>query len=132
MPWGFRAERAGLRQAELRRLQGDLDLADVDIALLRDIRIGCRAVATGVARIGSTRVTRSLQEEQFAQERARYEAGLVTIRDTLIAQDNLNEARLRVLVAMRDTIEALIRLARLEGSLLEAHGIAWKTPDEEE
>lgn len=127
MPWGLRAERAELRRAELRRLQGDLDLVEAEVALRRDVRIGCRAVATGWERVQANRTSLALQEKQFAQERARYEAGLVTIRDTLIAQDNLNEARLRVLVALRDTIEAVVRLARLDGSLLRVHGIDWKT-----
>ena len=71
-----------------------------------------------------------MHELHLEQERARFRAGLVTVRNVMDAQDDVNEARLRALVAIRTTIEAAVQLARLEGSLLDAHGIDWRVEEE--
>jgi hypothetical protein len=41
------------------------------------------------------------------------------------AQEDLQEARLRTLIAQREAIRAAIRLARLDGTLLSRYGLAW-------
>ena len=129
MPWGLRETESRLHQARYRLVQGRLSLFDADQLVLRDVRAGCRAVQAGIERVRVTRLSRELNGEQVRQERARFEAGLATVRNVLDAQDDLGEARIRVLEAERDTIGARIRLARLEGSLLQAYGVAWNEID---
>jgi outer membrane protein TolC len=126
MPWGLRRESATLRQSAYRLMQSDLQIAEAQMRLIFDVRASCRSVDTGLERIAVTRLAGDMQELRMNQAKAQYQAGLATIRDVMDAQDDVNAARLRVLEATRGTIQAAVRLARLEGSLLDAHGIAWR------
>lgn len=128
-PWGLRREDAALTQSAYRLMQSDLQVAQAEVRLVYDVRVSCRSVWTGIERIRVTRLARDMQEFRMNQAKAQYQAGLATLRDVMDAQDDVNAARLRALEATRGTILAMVQLSRLEGSLLEAHGIAWHTID---
>lgn len=129
MPWGYRGEKARLRQARARQQQAELRYYDVRQELLRDVRQAWRNVVTGGERLAAAEASLRLQEETFAQRRAEYEAGLSTLRRVEEAQRDLDIAQLRYLVAARDLAVAEIALARLDGRLLARHGYAWDDLD---
>jgi outer membrane protein TolC len=126
IPWGLREGEARMRQAGLRLLQEQLSTDGAEEQLLLDVRAGCRAVRTGLERVRVTRLAESLTEQQLGQEQARFDAGLATVREVMDAQDDVDSARVRTLEAISDTIEARVRLARLEGSWLLQHGLSLK------
>ncbi len=124
MPWGFREGESRMRQAGFRLVQEQLSVDLAEEQLLLDVRAGCRAVGTGLERVRVTRLAQALSEQQLEQQQARFDAGISTVREVMDAQDDLGAARVRTLEAIRDTIEARVLLARLEGSWLLQHGLS--------
>ncbi|MGB0416353.1 MAG: TolC family protein, partial [Coraliomargarita sp.] len=128
-PWGFREARARTRQA-----QRDLDQ---EIVLLYDIkqqkalaaRNAWREVQSGMKRIGVTAQSLSANEEAFEQERARFGSGLTAYRRVLEAQRDLDQARRNHLVAIIDSTRALVRMSRIDGTILARNGYTWEQLD---
>jgi len=125
-PWGLHEERARLRKAEYGLAEEEIRLDQVDQELELQIRAACRAATAAAERVSAAEITRRLREEQFEKMEAQYRAGTSPLRDRLDAQNELESARLRELRARVDQITAVINLGRLEGSLLERHGLEWK------
>lgn len=126
IPWGFQEERARRQQAELRLRQEERRIDAISSNLLRETRQAYRALQTSRQRLEAAEAALALQEESFEQERARYTHGLVTFRDVLEAQNDLDEARLSRLEAELARVQASVALARLDGTLLPRHGYSWE------
>lgn len=124
-PFGRRASRAGLRQAEYRREQAELALIELKQNLLRETRSAWRALDVARRQLNASDLTVRLQEATYEQERGRYEEGLSTTRDVLEAQRDLDNARVALLDARFNALAAEIRLERQQGLLLERHQIDW-------
>lgn len=128
-PWGFREARARLRQAER-----TVEAAEVELIRLKQekalaARNAWRAVDEGRQRIEVARKALRLSEASFEQERARYNSGAVPYRNVLEAQRDLDAARANELEVRADTLRALVRLSRVDGSLLARHGFDWQLSD---
>lgn len=125
-PWGFREARARLRQAER-----TVEAAEVELIRLKQekalaARNAWRAVDEGRQRIEVARKALRLSEASFEQERARYNSGVIPYRNVLEAQRDLDAARANELEVRADTLQALVRLSRVDGSLLARHGFDWQ------
>jgi outer membrane protein TolC len=131
MPWGLRDSRARLAQARLQLDQAQWDFVRIEEEMAVQIRSAVRAVNAGQARVEATRLAREAAERQLELETSRFEAGLLTVRQVLDVQNDVEQARLRELEARRDSLAAIVRLARLEGSTMERHGLQWRVLEEE-
>ena len=68
-----------------------------------------------------------INEQAFQQERARYESGLVAYRSVLESQRDFDLAKSNYLKSLIETLRALVRLSRVDGTLLSRNGFSWNT-----
>jgi len=118
MPWGFRAEGARYRQAQLALNRGQVLLQQIEQNILVQVRAAVRAVETNEENVRISALSQELSQKQFEQEKARYEAGLSTFRFVQQSQADLDTARVNALQAKVALRIALADLAKLEGSSL--------------
>jgi outer membrane protein TolC len=126
LPWGFREARARERQAGRNLEREEWILADLRRERTLVVRDTWRQLSSGLKRIEVTRTAVNLNEKSFEQARARFASGAVAYRVVLEAQRDLDQAKLRYLGAVIETLRAEVRLARLDGSLLERNGLEWE------
>lgn len=115
-PWGFREERARLRQARAGREREELRLAQVEQTILASVREAVRAVETSRESLRLSALTATLRAREFEVEKARYDSGLSTFRRVQETQDDLDQARLAELQAKVNLRTAQASLDRLEGT----------------
>lgn len=125
MPWGFREARARVRQAERNVEQASLQLYDIKQAKALAARNAWRSARAGLERIEVTRASVRLNEKAFEQERARYGSGLVAYRNVLEAQRDFDQAKSNYLSSVIETFRAIVRLSRVDGTLLARNGLSW-------
>ncbi len=130
LPWGFREGRARSRRADSQLRRSEIQLARIQQELVLQLRSAWRDVTASKQRVATNIVSVQLNEESYERERVRYENGLATIRSVLESQRDLDEARLRYIEAAFDLLRAMIRLERLDGTLLERHGFEWEEIDD--
>lgn len=123
MPWGFRAERAQLTQAEKRIERAQLQDAEIRQMLLRDTRRAYRNVHARMEAVEAARLTLELRKAAYEQELGKFENGIATFRDVLEAQNELDIAHIRSLEARFNRMQSEIELERVTGTLPERHGI---------
>ncbi len=128
-PWGMRADKARYRTSERTVQRETTRLASIQQILLQRLRSAWRAVAAGRERTSTTQASLALNEESFARQLARYDAGASSFRDVLEAQRDLDQARLSHLEATSDLVRAKVQLTRLDGSLLQRHNFTWEEVD---
>ena len=115
-PWGFREERARLRQARAGREREELRLAEIEQDILVSVRNAVRALETSLENLRLSSLTAQLSAREFEVEKARYDSGLSTFRRVQEAQDDLDLARLAELQAKVNLRTAQANLDRLEGN----------------
>ncbi len=123
MPWGFRAETARQRQAQLAFNREETHLRQIDQSLVVQVRSAIRSVETNEENVRISTLATELSQKQFEQEKARYEAGLSTFRFVQQSQAELDTARVNQLQAKVNLRVSLADLARLEGSSLRRYKI---------
>ena len=132
VPWGLREERARQNRAMLDLRQSEVSLSNVRQDLMLSLRLAYRDLEAGVETRRSAARTLELNVESYSQQKALYDVGLVTIRDVLQAQRDLDESKRRYLDAAFSVILARAKLSRLDGSILRRHGFNWGTLGEYE
>ena len=125
MPWGFRDARARARQAKRSVESATLQLYNIKQEKALAARAAWRSASAGFKRIEVTRASVLLNEEAFEQERARYGSGLVPYRSLLEAQRDYDLAKSNYLQSIIETIRAIVRLSRIDGTLLARNGLDW-------
>ncbi|MBN1674809.1 MAG: TolC family protein [Kiritimatiellae bacterium] len=123
IPWGLRKEKAEYLKARYELEEAEANFAVRKQDLLVGLRTACRAVTTAAARAEVTEKARRIAEEHYNKEKETFEAGLTRSRDVLDAQTDYDDARMSELGARIEARKALVRLRRLEGSILAAHGL---------
>ena len=68
-----------------------------------------------------------INENAFQQEHARYVSGLVAYRSVLEAQRDFDLAKSKYLQSLIETLRAVARLGRVDGTLLARNGFTWNT-----
>ncbi len=116
LPWGFREERARLRQARAGREREELRLAQVEQDILASVRNAVRALETNSENLRLSTLTAQLSEREFEVEKARYDSGLSTFRRVQEAQDRYDQSRIAELQAKVNLRVAQANLDRLEGT----------------
>ena len=125
VPLGFRSERANLAKRKFELQIDELRRREFEQALRLQIREAARAVVAANERVRVTSTSLRLTTEQYDQLRAKFGEGLAPFREMLLVQDDLQEAGLRAVRANFDAVQARIRLARFDGSLLKRYGLEW-------
>lgn len=126
MPWERRAERAEARRADLALAREEWRLLEIRQSLYRNIRLSWRQWSTLIDRLSLASDAVELRRRAFAEAESRFRAGLITFREVLEAQQDLDEstrARLEVVMGLQ---RARIDLQRMDGTLLDRHGYTWK------
>lgn len=116
LPWGFREERARLRQARAGREREELRLAQVEQDILVSVRNAVRALETNLENLRLSSLTVQLSQREFEVEKARYDSGLSTFRRVQESQDAFDQARVAELQAKVNLRVAQANLDRLEGT----------------
>jgi len=129
VPWGQREGKARLRQAELVVQREELRIRDLEQNLMMDIRTAVRAVETGLDRVEIAQLRRRLSTEEYALEKAKFDAGLSTSRLVLEAQQRSDQAQVSELEAYVGLENAWSKLRRVQGISLNTYGIAMVSPD---
>jgi len=124
IPLGGRETAANLRTAARARRQAELRLADVRQSLVFSARAAWRDLEASGARAVAATSSLELQRQAYEGERARYDAGQSDLLRVLQAQAALDTAQLNWIQASLDARVAAARTARLDGSILPAHGFA--------
>gem|GEM_PF-113381 len=125
MPIGLRAERADERMASKELDMATIQLAEVQQNLMSQVRQAWRGVAAGRQRRATTLASLELNLESYQRQHALYRAGMISLRDLLQAQTDLDNARITNLQATYDLIAADVQLRRLSGEILKRNGFSW-------
>ena len=120
-PWGYREERARLRQARTGREREELRYAQIEQQILVSVRSAVRSLQTSIENLRLSTLTATLSEREFEVEKARYDSGLSTFRRVQETQDALDQARLAELQAKVNLRVAQANLDRLEGTAPERY-----------
>ncbi len=123
VPWGLRGGRAALLAAQLEVSLEELRYEEFRQVLYREVRAGWRNLDALGQSLEAADLTVRLQEAVFGRETGKYEEGVSTFRDVLEAQEDLDQARIRLLRAKFNRLSAEIEIARLSGTLPERHGL---------
>ncbi len=123
LPWGLQAENARYRQALISLDSAQTRFEQLDQTLLSQVRSAVRAVETGKENVAIAALTRDLSQQQYDREKARYDAGLSTVRLLRDAEADLNNAKISELQLRVSLRTALAELARLETTSLERYKI---------
>ncbi len=123
LPWGRRADKARVRQAQLDIASQKLALESQEQQLSLLVRQAVRSIETNMAAVEVATKASRLSERQYEQQKARYDAGLTTSRQVQQFQDDLENARFSELSAKLVLRRAAAELRRLEGSSLQRYGV---------
>jgi outer membrane protein len=130
MPWNMRGEKADLRIAGKRLEQENIRLLELKQDLFRDVRAAWRSLESVQQSVEAATLTVKLQEAAFEREKSKYEEGFSAFRDVLEAQNDLDQARIRLLRSKFQRRSSEIELARLSGTIFDRHGITPAMPVE--
>ena len=105
----------------VRRAEDALRATVSDIAL--DIQQAVGDVASAYKRVGAAKLSRELAEQNLADQKKRYEVGIVTTTDILDFQEKATNAMAAEARAIADHATAIAELRRAEGTLLPHYGV---------
>lgn len=111
---GRSAADANLAQQEVIRRQSLLQIRELEVAIVQQIRDVARQVQTSFQRVLVTRAARAASEQQLEAEQRRFAAGLSTTLELQVRQGQLSTARTAELNAIIAYNRALIDLERLQ------------------
>jgi outer membrane protein len=103
---------AALHEAEARQ-------RDVELQVATDVRSALLDLAASQEQLGAARERLALGEQEVAQSRERFRAGVAGNADVISAQLNLDAARSQYIDALASLEMARVSLARAQGHLLE-------------
>jgi outer membrane protein len=115
---GFRTE-ARVEQQNASVHEAQARLRDVELQVATDVRGSLLDLASSREQLGAARERLTLAEQEVAQSRERFRAGVAGNADVIIAQLNLDAARSLYVDALALHELARVSLARAQGHLLE-------------
>lgn len=113
-PIGQTGARAALAQTQIQRRQQELDIRDLELRIVRDVREAARQVENSFQRVQAARAAREASQIQLDAEDRRFQVGLSTTLDQQVRQQQLANARLSELSAMIAYNTALINFERVQ------------------
>lgn len=124
-----RNAKAAYALAETGFERGEMELADLELAVTTEVRRLARFVDTARQALESARVSRRLEEKNLEAEQKRYQNGMSTSFQVLQIQEDLTEARSREVAAITGYRKALVLYYRAIGRLTEESGIEIVGPE---
>jgi len=113
-PIGRTGAQAAAAQQQLTRKQEDLQLQDLQLQIVAQVRQAARDVQTSYQRVQATQKARQANERQYEAEQRRFTVGMSTNFDVLQKQQLLANSRNSELRAMLDYNQALIDFERVQ------------------
>jgi outer membrane protein TolC len=113
-PIGKTAARAALATTEIQKRQQDLDIRNLELQVVREVREAARQVQNAFQRVQAARTAREASETQLNAEERRFQVGLSTTLDQQVRQQQLAGARLTELSAMISYNQAIINFERVQ------------------
>jgi outer membrane protein len=123
IPLGNRQAKAASAGADLAVAQGDVELQDLELEVLLDVRSAARALEAAAERIESAKVSSRLARQNLDAERKRYENGLSTTFEVLRIQEDLSEAASREVSAVINYRRQDANYYRSIGQLLDKYNV---------
>jgi outer membrane protein TolC len=118
-----REARARHQRSQLNLEQAKQSLENLSLLVELDVRSAYIEMNRSKEQIGASRATRQLEEEKLRIETERFRVGRSTNFLVAQAQRDLVRSQIAEIQAVANYLKALIRLHRLEGSLLDRRGI---------
>jgi outer membrane protein TolC len=122
-PWGRVSDKARYRQSLSILSQQTLTIHQLEQNILVQVRSAVRAVETNSQKVKIAALAAQFSAREYDLENARFTAGLVTSRDVLQTQSDLETARVAELQARITLQNSISALHRLEGSSLDRYHI---------
>lgn len=122
-PFLNRQARAAHQRAALSREQAGKALENLADLVRVDVEAAYIEVERAREQIKATRVTRQFQEEKFRAEQAKFNVGRSTGLLVAQAQKDLIDSQVAEVDSVISSLRSLVRLFRLEGTLLERRGL---------
>jgi outer membrane protein TolC len=122
-PWGRVSDKARYRQSLSTLSQQTLAIRQLEQSILVQVRSAVSAVETNSEKVKIAALAAEFSAKEYDLENARFSAGLVTSRDVLQTQSDLETARVAELQARITLQNSISTLHRLEGSSLERYHI---------
>ncbi len=122
-PWGRVSDKARYRQSLSTLNQQTLTVRQLEQSILVQVRSAVGAVATNAEKVKIAALAAEFSAREYDLENARFSAGLVTSRDVLQTQSDLENARVAELQSRITLQNSISALHRLEGSSLERYHI---------
>lgn len=123
IPWGQRADKARLRQAQLDIASQKLTIDQTEQQLSVLVRQAVRSVETNLAAVEVASKATLLAEKNYEQQKTRFDSGLTTSRQVQQFQDDLESRRFDELSAKLTLRRAASELRRLEGTSIQRYRI---------
>jgi outer membrane protein TolC len=122
-PWGRVSDKARYRQSLSTLSQQTPAIRQLEQSILVQVRSAVSAVETNSEKVKIAALAAEFSAKEYDLENARFSAGLVTSRDVLQTQSDLETARVAELQARITLQNSISTLHRLEGSSLERYHI---------
>jgi outer membrane protein TolC len=122
-PFGLRAARAALRQAELQLQRVRLDRAQLMNTVVGEVRRAHRAVLAALDEIEARKKEASAAGDALDGERKRLARGSSTVINVTILEEDKTRAEIRLLEGYLNLERARIEFLRVTGTLLERYRI---------
>jgi outer membrane protein TolC len=113
-PLGHSTAQANLAQQEIRRRQETLNIRELELQVVREVRDAGRLVQNSYQRVLTTRAALDASERQLEAEDRKFAAGVSTTLELQVRQQQLAQAKERALQAMIDYNRALITFDRVQ------------------
>ena len=123
VPLGNRAAEARGERAAISRRQADEALRNLELLAEAEIRTAHIEALRAFRQIEATAVLRGLQEQKLAAETEKFRVGTSTAYLVAQAQRDLLNSQLSAVGASVGYLQALVRLYRSEGTLLQKRGV---------
>lgn len=130
-PLQNRERRAQATISELAVDQGLAELERLQRQIVTEVRTSARQVDSAAKQIESARVSVQLEERNLDAERKRYENGMSSSFQVLQIQEDLTQARSRLVSAVTAYRRALAEFYRSAGILLDQKGVDLDVPERE-
>ena len=114
---GARRARVDGAQAEVKAAELELRAAESEFEV--DLRSALQRARLAISQQRSAQATRDAFEKVAVEQRAAFDAGVISINDLLDAERELGSAQAEFVLAKYDALQARVDLARLSGDLTE-------------
>jgi len=125
-PWGLRNNKALYREAMDNMEAEQVTFDQQDQNLMVQVRAAVRAVDANVEAVTAASQASVLSQKQYELQKARFDAGLAISYDVVLAQNQLETARVAELQARVNLRIAIADLRMLEGTSLDAYHVNLK------